>query len=227
MQDVTPLPKPIDAVLFDLDGTLIDTAPTFENVLNQLLMKYQKKVLTTEAIRKQVSHGAGALITLGFGIEEKNNDHLLYKNELLDLYEKNIHQGSKLFPGMENLLSILEKNNIPWGIVTNKPKRFTLPLITALNLNDRCSVIVCPDDVTKTKPYPDPLLLACFRLNCKASHCIYVGDHERDIASGNAANMYTISALYGYIDSKELINNWQADNEINEPPELLSLLKLN
>ena len=213
------------AVLFDLDGTLIDTAPTFVKVLNHLLEKHGHKALPFDVIRKQVSNGARALITLAFALKEGEENFEQLRNELLDLYEENISDGSQLFRGMEKVLQELERKNIPWGIVTNKPTRFTFPLLSALSLNEKCSVVICPDDVEHTKPHPEPLELACFRLDVKPLDCIYVGDHERDIVAGNAANMKTITALFGYISDNDHAENWNADYCVQSPEEILNFIQ--
>jgi len=212
------------AVLFDLDGTLLDTAPTFVKLLNTLLVKHGKKTLPAEIIREQVSHGARALITLGFGLTEDNENFEVLRNELLDLYEDDIVDGTELFEGMAEVLDTLAKKNIPWGIVTNKPSRFTFPLINKLGISKQCAVVICPDDVKNTKPSPEPLLLACFRLNVEATNCIYVGDHVRDIQAGKAAGMFTVSALFGYIGKNDHPETWQANLEIQHAKELLTLL---
>jgi len=212
------------AVLFDLDGTLIDTAPTFVKVLNTLLANHGRPALPYDLIRKQVSNGARALITLAFGLQEGEAGFEPLRNELLDLYEDNISDGSRLFPGMNKVLQILEQKKIPWGIVTNKPIRFTLPLLNALSLDESCSVVICPDDVQHTKPHPEPLELACFRLDVNPQHCIYVGDHERDILAGNAANMKTITALFGYISEIDHAEKWNAHHCVNTPEEILNFI---
>lgn len=209
------------AVLFDLDGTLIDTAPTFAKVLNMQLEAHGKNILPFERIRARVSHGARALITLGFGLEEEDEGFEDLRLELLDIYETHIDEGSELFPGMDKVLLEIDKKHIPWGIVTNKPSRFTFPLIDKLGINERCSVVVCPDDVTHTKPDPEPMALAAFRLNVKADQCMYVGDHERDIAAGNAIGMHTVAAHYGYLDKDDEPSSWDADQHINTPLELI------
>lgn len=212
------------AVLFDLDGTLIDTAPTFVKVLNHLLEKHGYNTLPFDVIRSQVSNGARALITLAFALNEGEGNFEQLRNELLDLYEENISDGSQLFRGMDKVLQALEKKNIPWGIVTNKPTRFTFPLLSAISLNQACSVVICPDDVEHTKPHPEPLELACFRLDVKPQHCIYIGDHERDIVAGKAAGMTTITALFGYISEDDHAENWNADYSVQTPEEILNFI---
>lgn len=215
----------LQALLFDLDGTLIDTAPTFAKVLNSLLKKHGKQALAESLIREKVSHGARALITLGFGLHDGDDNFEILRNELLDLYEENIIDGTKLFPGMAQVLDSLAENNIPWGIVTNKPSRFTFPLLHKLGINKQCAVVICPDDVVNTKPDPEPLNLACFRLNVETKNCIYVGDHERDIAAGKAAGMFTVSALFGYIAEEDDPKSWHADLDIEHANELVQLIQ--
>ena len=215
------IPDNTQAVLFDLDGTLIDTAPTFVTVLNLMLKKHGKEELPFELIRSQVSHGARALITLGFNLKEGEEGFEKLRLELLDIYEEHIEQGSELFDGMDKVLEHLNEKQIPWGIVTNKPSRFTFPLIEKLGISPNCAVVVCPDDVTNTKPDPEPLKLAAFRLNLDASKCIYVGDHDRDIAAGKAANMLAVAAAYGYIEEGDSAENWKAEHIIHSPLELI------
>jgi len=212
------------AEIFDLDGTLIDTAPTFVILLNELLNKHGKAPLTADIIREHVSHGARALITIGFGPCESDENFKELRNELPDLDEPNLVNGTQLFKGMQEVLDKLKEKNIPWGIVTNKPTRFTFPLIHQLGINDQCSVVICPDDVENTKPDPEPRQLACFRLNVQPERCIYIGDHERDIQAGNAAGMLTVTALFGYIPLNENTNNWHANEKIEKPADLIKLV---
>ena len=208
-----------DAVLFDLDGTLIDTAPDFIYVLNTLLIKYQRPPLAEHIIRNSVSNGAGALITLGFGLCNKAKFDQ-YKADLLELYSLHLGDNSQLFPGMDALLKKLESQHIPWGIVTNKPSKFTLPLLKALSLTQRCSVLVCADQVTEPKPAPEALLKACDILNVKSEKSIYIGDHQRDIEAGQRAKMTTITALFGYIPENENPHLWQAHHNASNATDI-------
>lgn len=213
-----------EAVLFDLDGTLLDTAPDFIRVVNQQRLLHNLDALAPHLIRETVSNGARALIKLAFDLEVGDDDFVNRHTELLALYEESIAEETVFFPGIDLLLKQLEENSIPWGIVTNKPSRFTLPLLERLKLNNRCSVTVCPDDVTHSKPHPEPLFLACNKLNCSPERSLYVGDHERDIEAGRSAGMITIAARYGYIDTPERVDDWNADLIIDHGNELTEWL---
>ena len=200
------------AVLFDLDGTLVDTAPDFVRVLNDLRLKYGRPALAYDAIRVAVSAGARAMIQVGFPEYALDSpEFAALRQEFLDNYSLGLAQESRLFSGMEDLLTALESRNIPWGIVTNKPRIYSVPLLAGLALNERCQVLVCPDDVSQAKPHPEPMYLACNTLSVSPEHTIYVGDHIRDIQAGNNAGMKTIAVGFGYIPSHENINDWQAD----------------
>ena len=213
-----------EAVLFDLDGTLLDTAPDFIRVVNQQVRLHRMPEISPDRIRETVSNGARALIKLAFDIDEEDNKFKQRHAELLDLYEASIADETVFFPGIDVFLNRLEEHSIPWGIVTNKPSRFTLPLLEKLNLTRRCSVTICPDDVTNTKPDPEPLFLACKRLSCTPTKTIYVGDHPRDIEAGRRAGMKTIAARYGYIDNPDQVNEWQADIIVDHGNELTNWL---
>lgn len=199
------------AVLFDLDGTLIDTAPDFIVAVNQQRSNHGLAALPDDLIRNTVSNGARALIELSFSFQEGDPDFAQKHQELLALYLRHIADKSTLFPGMDELLSWLEFEDIPWGIVTNKPRRFTIPLLEGLALNQRCKVVVCPDDVANSKPHPESLLSACSALNKNPKQSLYIGDHQRDIEAGRRAGMTTIAVGYGYIPRSENIEAWQAD----------------
>ena len=214
-----------EAVLFDLDGTLLDTAPDFIRVVNQQRILHKLDALAPNLIRETVSNGARALIKLAFDLEEYDDNFVERHTELLALYEESIAEETVFFPGIDLFLKQLEEKSIPWGIVTNKPSRFTLPLLERLRLNDRCSVTVCPDDVTHSKPHPEPLFLACNELNCSPDRSLYIGDHERDIEAGRSAGMITIAARYGYIDTPDRVDDWKADLIIDHGNELTEWLK--
>ena len=210
------------AVLFDLDGTLVDTAPDFVRVLNDLRLKYGRPALAYDAIRVAVSAGARAMIQVGFPEYALDSpEFAALRQEFLDNYSLGLAQESRLFSGMEDLLTALESRNIPWGIVTNKPRIYSVPLLAGLALNERCQVLVCPDDVSQTKPHPEPMYLACNTLSVSPEHTIYVGDHIRDIQAGNNAGMKTIAVGFGYIPSHENINDWQADYCVDNVAELV------
>lgn len=216
------MPK-IKTVLFDLDGTLADTAPDLANALNHVLKNHHCDPLPFETIRPVVSHGGMALITLGFGEKHPEFD-VLYK-ELLDHYQNNIANETTLFPGMNELLHELEARNINWGVVTNKPGWLTNPLLDALSLTSRAITIVSGDTLEQRKPHPAPILHACNQAGSKAGECIYVGDAERDIEAGNRAGMLSIVALFGYISESDTPDNWGAHASINSPQEIMPLLQ--
>jgi len=216
----------IDAILFDLDGTLVDTAADFVFVLNDQRKKHQLQPLPAQIIRDTVSDGARALTKLAFGGEPGQHNFEEKRLELLELYAEQAGNQAQLFEGMNGVLRHFESQNIPWGIVTNKPRRFTKILLDKLDLSSRSTITLCPDDVVKAKPDPESLFLACAHLNCAPEKTIYVGDHERDIIAGKAANMKTVAAGYGYILDKKKISDWQADFEIDHPSELISLFNL-
>lgn len=211
-----------DAVLFDLDGTLIDTAPDFISTLNRLLKEENKPPLGDDVIRKTVSHGARALITLGFGLSEGEKGFESLRDRLLKLYADNLSVESRLFDGGEKLLATLEAQQIPWGIVTNKPSLYAIPLIRDLGLN--CGSLICPDHVAHPKPHPEPLFKAAAELKVTSEKCLYVGDHRRDIEAGQRAGMQTVAALYGYIEDDDDPALWRADYCINSLEEIGTLL---
>ncbi|MAL33201.1 MAG: phosphoglycolate phosphatase [Marinobacter sp.] len=213
------------AVLFDLDGTLIDTAPDFIRCLNQLRQQHGMPALPAEQIRRSVSNGARAMIRVGFGLEPEHEGYPEKHTAFLDLYELGVAVETTLFPGMDVLLSSLESRGIPWGIVTNKPARFAVPLIEALGLAQRCAALICPDHVAERKPHPESLLLACRQIQVEPIKSVYVGDHERDIEAGRNAGMHTIAVRYGYIEQPETVDLWQADRIADTVSDLTKLLQ--
>ncbi|STZ62940.1 Phosphoglycolate phosphatase [Moraxella lacunata] len=215
----------LNAVLFDLDGTLIDTAPDFIRIIKLMCAKHNHPCPTDTAIREQVSAGAGAMVRLMFGDELMNvadtdERMLAYRQEFLDLYEQDICVDSRLFDGLDSLLDTLENKGVAWGIVTNKPRYLSEQLLDKLDLVKRCAVLVCPDDVANTKPDPEPMFLACKKLNIDPKNCIYVGDHIRDIQAGRASGMMTVAVGFGYIVPDENPHEWGADKVVDTPDEL-------
>ena len=216
------------AVLFDLDGTLIDTAADFVRIIQQMCRDEQRPVVEAEIIRTQVSEGARAMVQLVYPeMDVTDPVFLAHRQRFLNTYGDNIVVDTNLFEGMYPLLEELEAHQIPWGIVTNKPRGLSELLLAALNLTERCAVLVCPEDVSKTKPDPEPMYLAAKQLNLEARDIIYVGDHPRDIDAGRNADMYTILAAYGYLplESRDDLAAWQADAIIHTVSELHQLLK--
>ena len=212
-------------VLFDLDGTLLDTAPDFVACLNAQRRQKGLPELPPANIRRAVSSGARAMVKLGFDLEPGHAEYDRTHAEFLDRYEEHLAVDSCLFPGMDAVLDWLETRAIPWGIVTNKPVRFTEPLVEQLGLGHRCSVVVCPDHVTQRKPHPESLLLAGQRLGVDIRRGVYVGDHLRDIQAGQEAGMLTVAARYGYIEEPEKLAQWNADLVIDDAWGLLKWLE--
>ena len=216
------------AGLFDLDGTLIVTAADFVRIIQQMCRDEQRPVVEAEIIRTQVSEGARAMVQLVYPeMDVTDPVFLAHRQRFLNTYGDNIVVDTNLFEGMYPLLEELEAHQIPWGIVTNKPRGLSELLLAALNLTERCAVLVCPEDVSKTKPDPEPMYLAAEQMNLEARDIIYVGDHPRDIDAGRNAEMYTILAAYGYlpVESRDDLLAWQADAIIQTVPELHQLLK--
>ena len=212
----------ISSVLFDLDGTLLDTAPDMTNALNLLLAEEDKAPLTTEFCRDFVSHGSVAMITLGFGEQQDPDEFERRRLRFLHLYERNLCLDTKLFEGMDEVLLFLEENYIRWGIVTNKPAFLTDPLLEQLQLSQRACSVISGDTIPERKPDPAPLYLAAGQCGSLATECIYVGDAERDIEAGNRANMKTLIASYGYIDDSQTPIEWGANGVIEYPDEILT-----
>ncbi|MDH5601579.1 MAG: HAD-IA family hydrolase [Gammaproteobacteria bacterium] len=216
------MPK-INTVLFDLDGTLADTAPDLANALNYVLEKYNYDPLPFEKIRPVVSHGGMALVTLGFGKDHPQFE-TFYK-ELLAHYQENIARETTLFPGMDELLHALEKAKINWGVVTNKPGWLTEPLMDALDLTSRAVTIVSGDTLKERKPHPAPLLHACQQAGSQVEECLYVGDAERDIEAGNRAGMLSLVALFGYIADSDTPESWGAHATITSPQAIIPFIE--
>ncbi|MCB1614932.1 MAG: HAD-IA family hydrolase [Pseudomonadales bacterium] len=215
----------LKSVFFDLDGTLLDTAPDFVYVLNTLLEENAERTLEDARIRATVSSGAKALIKLGFGIDEDHHRFEPLRLRLLELYSKHLADKSTPFPGILETLNYLQQNGIRWGVVTNKPLAYTQPLLNAISFPVAAAAVVCPDHTTHRKPHPEPLYLACKQTNCLPSEAIYLGDHQRDIDAGKNAGMRTIACNYGYIEEGEDPEIWQADHIVNHGNELIPLLQ--
>ena len=216
--------RKISTVLFDLDGTLIDTAPDMAAALDMLCDEEQLTRLPYSEVRPVVSNGSIALVTLAFGenLDEQTLNRL--KNRYLEIYQKNLAVHSRLFDEMDELLQQLEQNNIKWGVVTNKPGWLTEPLMASLGLQQRAACIVSSDSTVNRKPHPEPMYYACKLTNAQPEECVYVGDARRDIEAGQNAGMKTIIAEYGYIGDWEDTDDWRADYSIQSPSQLLDLL---
>lgn len=223
----SPLETSIECVLFDLDGTLIDTAPDFIKVVNRLLEEHGKPSIPAHLIRQTVSDGARALVKLAFAIEEGHRDFRPLNQRLLDLYYQQLQTTeASLYPGIEQLLEKLEAAGIAWGIVTNKPEKYCVLLLEKLNLLDRCKALVCPDHVAERKPNPESILLACQQLGCSTERTVYIGDHIRDIQAAKNADVIAIAATYGYLADDTKVEEWYADFVLQSSEQTESLLNM-
>ncbi len=214
----------IRTILFDLDGTLLDTAPDLAAALNTVLEENQLPPLPFESIRPVVSHGGIALIKLGFKLQQDDPRFDALRQRLLTVYRENISRRTTLFPGMEALLQAIEQRGLNWGVVTNKPGWLTDPLMKDLQLYDRAVCVISGDTLQQRKPHPAPLLHACQLANSLPEQCLYVGDAQRDIEAGINAGMYTMVALFGYFTEQDQPHDWGASHLIEEPRELLAWL---
>lgn len=211
--------NPTQGVLFDLDGTLIDTAPDMVAALNAVLAEEKQAPVALEIARDFVSHGSAALIKLGFGQEQNSSDYQRRINRFLSNYRDCLSAGSALFAGMDELLMKLEQDNITWGVVTNKPAWLTDPLMDELDLTHRAACIISGDSVSERKPHPLPMFTAANIAGIDPAHCLYLGDADRDIAAGNAAGMMTLVANWGYIDASQQPEQWGADGFLDAPED--------
>jgi 2-phosphoglycolate phosphatase len=212
----------IKGVLLDLDGTFADTAPDLAAALNHVRGLRDLPPLPLETIRPQASHGARGLLNLGFGIGPEAPQFETLRAEFLAYYGSHICVHTALFPGMAELVTELEQRGTLWGIVTNKPHRFTVPLMQALGYAERAACLVSGDTCIRAKPHPDPLLKAGEIMHLTATDCLYLGDDLRDMQAAAAANMRGIVALYGYVG--EDANQWPALGGIDSPSQLLQHL---
>ena len=212
------------AVLFDLDGTFADTAPDLGAALNHVRSMHHLPPLPLEVTRLQASHGSAGLIKLGFNIEPDSAKFPALRDALLAHYSANICTHTTLFPGMAELIDTLEQRGLPWGIVTNKPHRFTLPLMQALGYDKRAACLVSGDTCAHAKPHPEPMLYAARTIGVAPQSCLYLGDDKRDMDAGRAAGMKSLIALFGYIDPKADLKAWQANDSISAPLDLIAHL---
>lgn len=213
----------IKAVLFDLDGTFADTAPDLAAALNHSRAMRHLPPLPLEIIKTQASHGSRGLLKIGFGIEPDAPDYDTLRDIFLDYYAQHICVHTRLFGDMAELIDKLERRGIKWGIVTNKPHRYTMPLMQALGYAERAACLISGDTCARAKPHPDPLLKACELIGAAPEQCLYLGDDLRDMQAANAAAMPGIIARYGYIGDAQL-DSWNAQGIIDAPTELLCLI---
>jgi len=211
-------------VLFDLDGTLLDTANDLGEALNFVLAKYNRPLISREKYRPVASDGAKGLLELGFGNALAQFDYELLREEFLTYYHENIATYTHLYDGISELITMLDDLKIPWGIVTNKPIGLTLRLLPFYEKLHNAKSVLGGDSLTERKPHPAPLIKAAEEIGVDVQDCIYVGDAPRDILAGNRAGMYSVVALWGYISDVEQCDSWGADAQISQPMALKSLL---
>lgn len=217
----------VRGVLFDLDGTLLDTAPDMAAALNRLRAECGLAPLPFAAVRDHVSHGSTAMIRIGFGDDLPETRFEALRKRFLDLYSATLAAETSLFPGMGSVLEALESRGIAWGIVTNKPGFLSVPLIAAIGLETRSACLVSGDDLPQRKPHPAPLLHAAQLCGLPPSACCYLGDAERDISAGKSAGMRTLVASWGYIDADQRPDAWGADDSLGQPADLLTWIDAN
>ncbi len=215
----------INAVLFDLDGTLLDTAYDLGLALNHLLQEQQLPALPFDLIRPAAGSGSRGLLKLAMQMGPEDHRYPVLSDRLLALYQHYLTETTQLFPGMETTLDFLEKNAIPWGIVTNKPAKYTDPLIMHLQLDKRAMCVISGDTLSKSKPHPEPILHACQLLQQRPEHCLYIGDSAIDIQACQAAGSPSLAALYGYIPAEDDPLTWGADGYIHHASEIIPFLK--
>ncbi|EIK51727.1 phosphoglycolate phosphatase [Stutzerimonas stutzeri TS44] len=212
------------AVLFDMDGTLLDTAPDFIAVAQAMRLARGLTPVPDQQIRDVVSGGARAMVLSAFDVDPMSDEFETLRLEFLERYQAHCAVFSRLYDGMEQLLQDIEQAKLIWGVVTNKPLRFAEPIMQQLGLASRSAVLICPDHVSRSKPDPEPMLLACSKLQLDPSTVLFVGDDLRDIESGRAAGSKTAAVRYGYIHPDDNPGLWGADVVVDNPLELRSVL---
>ncbi|RDI48801.1 HAD family hydrolase [Aquicella lusitana] len=212
------------AVLFDLDGTLLDTAPDLVYALNRLRQEQGFTDMPLSEIRPIISHGSKAMVKKVLGIEENDPAFPALRERFLELYQNHLADSTRLFPDIDHVLNHLDQHRISWGIVTNKLSRQTFALLKALNFEKRPQCVICGDSLPAAKPDPAPIRYACELLNQDPQECIYIGDAMNDMIASKAAGTRSLVALYGYIGEKENPFEWQADGYIHQPAEIIKWL---
>ena len=213
------------AVLFDLDGTLADTAPDLARALNRVRAALGLAPMPLAITRSYTSSGARGLLKVGFDLEPGDERYDALRQQFLEFYAAEICVDTRLFEGMAELLDQLDQDRVPWGVVTNKAERYTLPLLQGLHLAERAACIVSGDSAPRPKPAPDPLLLASAIAGAVPGHCLYVGDDLRDMLSARAAGMGAAAAAWGYLGDDLPLEEWGADAILQAPADLSGLLR--
>lgn len=214
----------ISTVLFDLDGTLVDSAPDLAAALNEQRRRRRKPPVPYEMLRIHASSGARGMIKAGFAVDPGAPEYQDLRLEFLEIYERVLLLQTRPFPDIPELLTAIEQSGRNWGIVTNKAENLTMPLLHAFALKDRAGCIVCGDTTPFIKPNPEPLLEAARRLSTETRRCVYVGDDERDVVAARAAGMYAVAAAYGYLGNERPPTEWGAHMVVDTPLDLLKFL---
>lgn len=217
--------RPVHAVLFDLDGTLVDSALDLGGAGNDLRERRGLPPLPLEVFRPLTGTGARGMLRVALGTTPEDADFEALKDEYLAIYATRLTRLTRVFDAMAPVLDALDAAALPWGIVTNKHSRFAEPVVAGTGLATRSRVLVCGDTTARAKPFPDPLLEAARRLAVDPAHCLYVGDDLRDIQAGQAAGMGTVAAAWGYLGDGEPIEAWGADHLARTPAGLLEVLR--
>ena len=213
------------AILFDLDGTLIDSAPDLVSAADQMRVDRGLPSLPLEGYRHMAGAGARGMLGIAFGMTPEHPEFGVYKEEFFVNYERRMTQLTRAFDGVVDMLQALQERGLPWGIVTNKSSRFTDPLVRQMALLSPAAVVISGDTTPHAKPHPEPLFEAARRLRLEPDQCWYVGDDERDIIAGRAAGMLTCAATYGYLGAVADWQAWGADDAIDHPQGLLKKLE--
>lgn len=215
-----------DAVLFDLDGTLVDSAPDLAGAANELRALHGRPPLPYEVYRPLAGSGARGMLAAGFGLAPGDDGYAALREAFLDLYQRRLLQASRVFAAIPDMLTRIEASGRPWGVVTNKALYLAEPLLTGLALRHRAAVLVGGDSTPHTKPHPAPLLHAAAHLGLDIGRCVYVGDDARDVQAGRAAGMATVAAAWGYLGPDARLEAWGATGIVSSPGELLNWLGL-
>jgi 2-phosphoglycolate phosphatase len=216
----------VRAVLFDLDGTLIDSAPDLAGAGNDMRAARGLPPLPLAHFRPMVGAGARGMVGRALSVKPGEDGFEALRDEFLERYEARMTRETRVFDTMRPVLEVLEAQGLPWGIVTNKATRLSEPLVRALGLSERAATLVCGDTTPHAKPHPAPLIEAARRLALEAADCVYVGDDLRDVQAGRAAGMATVAAAWGYLGEGDHIDAWGADHVVATPDQLLKLLAL-
>ncbi len=214
--------NPIQCVLFDLDGTLADTAPDMVGALNAVLAAEKRPALPVLEVKDHVSHGTAALIELGFGKKQPKESYQRRVNDFLEYYQSHLCVHTRLFSGIPELLKEIEQRGMRWGVVTNKPGWLTDPLMEQLGLSQRSACNISGDTTAERKPHPLPMHTAATLAGASPTQCLYLGDAQRDIEAGNAAGMTTLIAKWGYIDTTQSPHQWNAQGQLDHPRDTLA-----